>query len=125
MKPDYGAYLHTQQVSTSVALFFYEVPIDHASLTDVPCLTTMVNKEEKGTEFAISFDFTDEAAAQLLARAPYGALAALERAARVGSRGVPTIDFDPPLRVSFEARLTSLQRSSHEVFAPLLVYRVL
>ena len=85
MRPDYGAYLHAQGISPRVAQMFYDVPIDHISLTDLPSLTTLVTKVENGTEYAISFDFTDEAAAQLLAKAPAQAIAALDRAARATS----------------------------------------
>jgi hypothetical protein len=124
MKPDYGAYLHAKGISSRVALMFYDVPIDHVSLTDTPSLTTMVSKVEDGAEYAISFDFTDEAAADLLARAPAEALAALERAAQATTVRGRTVDFDPPLIVLLEAKLTPLQRSPQEVFAPLLVHRV-
>ncbi len=124
MRPDYGAYLHAQGFSPRIAQMFYDVPIDHISLTDMPSLTTLVTKVENGTEYAISFDFTDEAAAQLLAKAPAQALAALELAAGATSVRGRTVEFEQPLVVHLEARLTPLQRSPHEVFAPLLVHRV-
>lgn len=124
MRPDHGAYLHAQRISATVSLVFYDVPIDHVSVTDTSTVTTLVNKVEKGTEYAISFDFTEEAVAQLLARAPGGTLGTLERAARGPTPRARTVEFTPPLRVQLEARVIPLQRVRGEFFAPLLVYRV-
>lgn len=124
MKPDYGAYLHARGISTRAVLAFDRVPVDHVSLTDVPSLTTMVNRVEDGTEYAVSFDFTDEAAAHLLAKAPPESLAALERAAGAALASHRTVRFNPPILARLEARLTPLQRSPQEVFATLLVHRV-
>jgi len=124
MRPDYGAYLHGRRISPAVNLVFYDVPIDHVSLTDVPSLTTMVNKLEDGIEYTISFDFTDEAAAHLLAKLPASAHVGLKRAAEATTVRGRTVDFELPLTVRLEARLSPLQRSPQEVFAPLLVHRV-
>jgi hypothetical protein len=124
MKPDYGAYLHSKGVASGVTLLFCDVAVDHVSLTDIPNLTTLVNKVEDGTEYAISFDFTDEAAAHLLAKAPYDLSPALERAAQATTVRGRTVSFERPLVLHLEAKLTPLQRSPLEVFAPLLVHRV-
>lgn len=124
MKPDYGAFLHAQGIGSGVELVFYDVPISHISLTDVPCLTTMVNKVENGVEYAVSFDFTDEAAAHLLARCPKSIMAALTRATQSRKASGRTITLERPISLTLEARLGELQQSATDQFAPLLVQRV-
>jgi len=124
MKPDYGAYLHSVGISPGVSLHFYDVPVSHVSLTDVPNLTTLINKVENGTEYAVSFDFTDDAAAHLLAKVPNGVLEALQDAAHASTVRERTVEFEAPVVVTLEATLTPLQQSPSEVFAPLLVRSV-
>jgi hypothetical protein len=96
-------------------MVFYDVPIDHVSLTDVPNLTTMVNKVENGVEYAVSFDFSDDAAPQLIAKAP-------ELGAAL--RKTKTVALQPPLLLNIEASLGPLQRSPKETFAPFIVRRI-
>jgi hypothetical protein len=124
MRPDYGTHLHARRISPEVKLVFYDVPVDHVTLTDAPSLTTTVNKAEEGIEYAISFDFTDEASVQLLALMPASAHDDLKRAAEADTVRGRTVAFEPPLTVTLEAHLGSLQRSPQEIFAPLLVHRV-
>jgi len=115
MKPDYGAYLHARHTSPTTMMVFYDVRIDHVSLTDVPNLTTMVNKVEDGVEYAVSFDFSDDAAVQLIVKAPELG-AALKKAT--------TFALSPPIVLHIEASLGPLQRSARETFAPLIVQRI-
>jgi hypothetical protein len=84
----------------------------------------MLTRIDNGVEYAISFDFMDEAAAHLLARLPALTRVALERAAEATTVRGRTVEFEQPLRVQLEARVGPLQRSPREVFAPLLVHRV-
>jgi hypothetical protein len=116
MKPDYGAYLHARHTVPATLMVFYDVLIGHVSLTDVPGLTTLTNKVENGVEYAVSFDFSEDAAVQLIMKAP-GLGAALQK--------VTTAKLDQPLLLHLEATLGPLQRSATETFAPLLVRRIL
>ncbi len=118
MKPDYGAYLHARHVSPTTVLGFFDVPIDHVSLTDVPNLTTTVNRVENGVEYAVSFDFSDDAAVQLIVKAP-------EFGAALKMTTTTTVPIEPPLLLHIEATLGPLQRSARETFAPLIVRRLL
>jgi hypothetical protein len=124
MKPDYGAPLHSQQIGPDVLLNFYDVQICELMLTDPPGLTTMLEIAHDGEEYAVSFDFTRDAAAHLLARCDDSVFARLEDAASATTPSARTIALNPPVSVHLVARLGALQRSPEEVFAPLLVHRV-
>ena len=124
LRPDYGALLHAKQIDPSVGQVFYDVPIDHISLTDAPGLTTMINRVDAGVEYAVSFDFTDRAAGDLMKRLPETIHGALEKAAQGSGGRECTVSISPSLRVNLEARLGPLQQSPTEVFAPLVVLRV-
>jgi hypothetical protein len=125
MKPDYGAFLHFQGRSPELPMFFHDVPVSSVSLTDVPCLTTLMHTRDGEADFAVSFDFTDDAAAHLLARCPRTIYSALERAAESTTAAGRTVEIDPPIKVTLETKLGPLQRSSHETFAALIVHRVI
>jgi hypothetical protein len=124
MKPDYGALLHSQQVGPNVLLNFYDVEIFEISVTDPPGLTTMLEVSHGGETYAVSFDFTPDAAAHLLARCEESVFARLEDAASATTLRERSVELDPPIRINIEARLGALQQSPREVFAPLLVHRV-
>ena len=125
MQPDYGAFLYSQGHSSSVDIFLYDVPIDHISLTDVPSLTTMMSQHVDGVEYTVSFDFDENTDAELLAHAPEGTMERLERAAQSTTMDGRTVDLEPPIRVTLRVRLGPLQRSSTEMFAPLIVLQII
>jgi hypothetical protein len=125
MKPDYGRKLHEEGVRTTVGLCFYDVPIDHLSVTDIPSLTTVVNLVHGEVEYAVSFDFEPDAAAEVLARSGDRTMGTFKKAAHGADPTSRTFRVDPPILISIEATLGALQQSATEVFAPLLVRRLL
>lgn len=92
--------MHEQGTKVSTRLHYYGVPISHVSLTDAPGLTTVINRVENGIEFAVSFDFTPEAAAALLARAPDELIAKLRQMVSDAPVDARTVQFEAPLLVS-------------------------
>jgi hypothetical protein len=124
LRPDYGALLHSRELSSKVLSYFYDVPIKYVSVTDAPCLSTTLVTVEAGIEYALSFDFTDESGAHLLARCRPDVIAALEELTHSEDMSVRTVKIDPPVVVTLAAKLGPLQESATEVFAPLLVQSV-
>lgn len=121
LKSDYGLYLVEQGYNRAVAQFFYSVPITHISIVNNRLFSTLINREEKGVEYAVSFDFDMDLIGNFVALAPQFMQGEIMLGLGKNEGRPYTIEISEPFTIGIEAHLGELQSVERERFIPFVV----
>jgi len=118
-RPDYGMFLPADW-PTHQHHVFCDVPVTHISRSDTVTWTTLANYQVDRTEFAVSFDLSNEMFRRLL-HAGIPSEAEELFAAMQDMEPGQSFDFVEPLIVTIEATLGIVVRLPRESFRPFVV----
>lgn len=118
IRPDFGMYLVNQGTPRDRDLYYYDVRVNHVSVSGPRLYTFTTNIVVGGVEYCASFDFDESMLSRLMLRVPNEKRSELiSSRSRVGT----TVEFQIAVRADVKVRLGELQHAQREDFVPLVV----